>query len=155
MNNTVPGPNNVFACDSSYLVLDEVNNFFFHNQSSINYNVMHINCRSIPSNYVSLLSTLSPLKKSISAICVSETWLKAHNENLFQLPGYNFVSNSRPLKIGGGVGIYLDKAFRFNILHDVTIMSDTIECIFVELSLEKAKKSYNWLYLSPTQLKYF
>lgn len=137
--NAVDGASHVSACDSSYLVLEDVNKFLFYGQDSITYNILHINCRSLPANFSSMLCTVTTLAKPLTAICVTETWLKAHNENFFPIPGYNFVSNSRPVKVGGGVGIYLDESCRYNVLQDVTIMSDIIECIFVELYIENAK----------------
>ena len=38
---------------------------------------------------------------------MSETWLTVPISELVNITGYNFVSNDRKSKIGGGVGIYL------------------------------------------------
>ena len=50
-----------------------------------------------------------------SVIGVSETWLTHCTAELANITGYNFVSNHRKLKTGGGVGIYLQQNVKFQI----------------------------------------
>ena len=49
-----------------------------------------------------------------SVIGVSETWLTHCTAELANITGYNFVSNHRKLKTGGGVGIYLQQNVKFS-----------------------------------------
>ena len=48
-----------------------------------------------------------------SAVVVSETWLDKSNSDLFNIPGYHFISNSRENKLGGGVGLYIQSDLNF------------------------------------------
>ena len=50
-----------------------------------------------------------------SVIGVSETWLTHCTAELANITGYNFVSNHRKSKTGGGVGIYLQQNANFQI----------------------------------------
>ena len=57
------------------------------------------------------------------------------NQGLFDIQGYNFVSQSRITGRGGGVGLYVNKDYSFNLRTDLCINQPFIECIFVELQL--------------------
>ena len=50
-----------------------------------------------------------------SVIGMSETWLTHCTAELANITGYNFVSNHRKSKTGGGVGIYLQQNANFQI----------------------------------------
>lgn len=52
-----------------------------------------------------------------SVVSVSETWLHKSNSDLFNIPGYHFIPNSREHKLGGGVGLYIqsDTGLSFSI----------------------------------------
>lgn len=52
------------------------------------------------------------------------------------MPGYSFACCSRPSRVGGGVGIYINDCIQFKVLHDLTYITDIIESIFVELIIE-------------------
>ena len=40
---------------------------------------------------------------SFSCIGISDTWLHEHNQDLYNINGYSFISNVRQHKLGGGV----------------------------------------------------
>jgi len=96
---------------------------------------MHINCRSITKHFDEIRSLINYISKPLTVLAISETWLKPFNEDIFQIPGYSFVSCLRPTTTtGGGVGLYINDCEKFRILPDLTINSDAIECIFVEIT---------------------
>ena len=66
--------------------------------------MMHINCRSLKRNFNNLQTLLNVLRDKLTVIAVTETWLSASLTDTIHLPGYNFVSNARTDKMGGGVG---------------------------------------------------
>ena len=57
---------------------------------------------------------LGSLKKPFSVIGISETWLTDCTAELINITGYNFVSNHRKFKTGGGVDIYLQNDLLMN-----------------------------------------
>ena len=83
---------------------------------------------------------LKNLKGAFSVFGVSETWLTDSTSELVNITGYNFVSNHRKSKIGGGVGIYLQNDIQYKILKEC-IFSDpqAIESNFVEITVPQGK----------------
>ena len=84
---------------------DQVGSF---NERSM-FSILQLNARSLLKNIDQLNFILKNLKRALSVLGVSETWLtdSRHRSGLVNITGYNFVSNHRKSKIGGGVGIYL------------------------------------------------
>ncbi len=67
---------------------------------------------------------------------MSETWLSDDTHDLVNLPGYNFISNQRLNKTGGGVGLYLSDHFQYKLIHDCIISDpEIIESLFVEIPI--------------------
>lgn len=76
----------------------EFNKIPFHSDA---FSAFHINIRSLPKHFDDLSEYLR-----LSAVTVSETWLRKSNSGLFNIPDNHFISNSREHKLGGGVGLY-------------------------------------------------
>ena len=119
----------------------------FNNHTGLN--IMHLNCRSIKKNFDSLKTLLSSFSRKLTAIAISETWLSPATEDIYQLNGYSFVSNSKDNRCGGGVGIYLDNNLTFKIRNDLSIMDNIIECIFVEIVQAKSNYLIGCVYRPP------
>ena len=66
-------------------------------------------------NFNQLNSFLRNINIPFSVIGVPETWLTHCTADLANITGYNFVSNHRKSKTGGGVGIYLQQNANFQI----------------------------------------
>ena len=132
-----PADNTIFQLDSRYIDESKLNEFFrFQCTSAIN--IIHINCRSFNKNYCGIVNLLRILSKPLTAIAITETWLTVSNQDAFFLPGYNFVSQPRKDKTGGGVGIYINCDFVYKLRSDLCRLCTFIECIFIELP-QKAK----------------
>ena len=101
----------ISQCNSVYLTTEEINPFLSCQSNHSNY--MHINCRSLPKNYECIINLMSCINTSFSVIAVSETWLKPHNEYIYDIPGYTFVSCTRNDKVGGGVELFVDSRQNF------------------------------------------
>ena len=94
---------------------------------------MHINCRSISKNFDDILNLLHPVTTLPTVLAVTETWLTEDTQNLFQIPGYNFITQSRLTK-GGGVGLFICHNLTYMVRNDLCHNLPHIECLFIELS---------------------
>ena len=50
---------------------------------------------------------------------ISETWLDNSNDDIFNIPGYKFISNNRQHKRGGGVGLFIKDDLNFKLRSDL------------------------------------
>ena len=83
---------------------------------------------------------LGSLKKPFSVIGISETWLTDCTAELVNITGYNFVSNHRKSKTGGGVGIYLQNDLQYKLLNECKLSDpETIESLFVKITFPHGK----------------
>ena len=96
---------------------------------------------------------LGSLKKPFSVIRISETWLTDCTAELVNITGYNFVSNLRKSKTGGGVGIYLQNDLQYKLLNECKLSDpETIESLFVEITVPHGKKIIlGFVYRLPNQ----
>ena len=57
-----------------------------------------------------------------------------HKWQLFNIPGYHFISNSREHKLGGGVGLYIQSDMNFKPRIDLQSSDNSLyESVFVEI----------------------
>ena len=96
-------------------------------------NILHINCRSIKKNFDAIKDFVNLISGKLTALALTETWLSKYTEDVFTLPGYQFISNSRSDKGGGGVGLFICDSLNFVIRSDLCRMTAFIESIFIEL----------------------
>lgn len=117
---------------TKYIVESDLHDFFcFDNKIAIN--MLHINARSMKSNFQGIESLLSNVAGTLTAIAITETWLTSDTEDVYFIPGYNFIPFSRST-VGGGVGIFLQNSLNYFIRKDACRMLHYLECIFVEIS---------------------
>ena len=99
-----------YSVNCTYITEEGLNNFFkVEDYSAIN--MTHINARSLKKNFDKILSLISNISGTLTAIAISETWLTESLQDVFFIPGYDFISKQRTEKIGGGVGIYVTHLF--------------------------------------------
>ena len=67
---------------------------------------IHLNARSLNSNFRQIEFYLKSLDYTFDVIAVSETWM-SHNSNNFNIPGYDAYHIVREHKKGGGVACYV------------------------------------------------
>ena len=72
---------------------------------------------------------------------------------LVNITGYNFVSNHRKSKTGGGVGIYLQNDLQYKLLNECKVSDpETIESLFVYITVPHGKNIIvGSLYRPPNQ----
>ena len=79
-------------------------------------------------------------------VAVSETWLNRSNADLFNIPGYFFISNFREHKSDGGVGLYIKTGLKYKLTTDLLSSDNSLyESIFVEIVQPNGKIGYYWL----------
>ena len=55
------------------------------------------------------------------------------------MDGYCCVSRYRNKKKGGGVSLYINETLGFDVLENLSVINDFIECVFIEIN----SSSYN------------
>jgi len=96
--------------------------------------ILHINCRSLNSYFDSLSRLLGTAYGVLTAVAITETWLNDNSDvSAYQIHGYNFIYKRRTGKLGGGVGLYINKELTFVCRDDLTCIEEFIECMFAEV----------------------
>ena len=101
------------------------------NQRSLS--LLHANIRSVRQNFQSLETYMQSLSFNFDVIGLSETWLSDDDVNSFNPISYNVESACRSQKLGGGVSLLLNKSLRYSRRNDLSVMTSSIECLFVEI----------------------
>ena len=66
--------------------------------------------------------------------------MKESNVNDLGFEGYNFVSNHRTNKIGGGVGLFMDQNFSYKIVPEFNVSDpNIIKSLFAEIFIPRHK----------------
>lgn len=98
--------------------------------------ILHFNVRGLTSKVEDVKELLCNLsEKGFKPLCIllCETFLNVHNAKLCNIEGFKLVRNDRNAH-GGGVAIYVDDEFNFNLCDNLTYNdSNEFECIFIEL----------------------
>ena len=100
---------------------------------------MHLNVRSIPKNIDTLNNYLLSLDIQFSIIVPTKTWLKEETSELYELPEYNSFNLTRPSRKGEGVSLYIHKNYEYVEKPNMSIMTELIECLFVEVMSQTRK----------------
>ena len=99
--------------------------------------MMHMNIRSMKANIDSFAAYLDTLEFRFKLIALTETWLDNNNHDLYNIPGYNMISNFRRESAGGGVSILIHESLCYKERTDLLLMNDAIECAFTEVYIGK------------------
>ena len=79
--------------------------------------IVHINCRSIRSNFGAFKAYLSSLEREMH-----ESWLDVKDESTdFEIENYNMLRIDRKTKRGGGVMLYISKIFSFKLVENTSL----------------------------------
>ena len=92
---------------------------------------------------VVVLAIIAYLNKSyfmFSAICIQESWLKqGQDSSLFQIPGYNLMSQPKVCSEHGGLITLLKKEYTHNV-RGVYKSSDIWEGLFIDVFHENTNR---------------
>src|SRR4051812_13285141 len=76
-----------------------------------------------------------------SIISLSESWIKqSDNLSVFAIHGYDFISNPRKKKSGGGVGFYVSNNLSYIVHNDSAnnVLDDVCDHCIIELINDKS-----------------
>ena len=146
------GNNDMNDCDEN--ILENVNSLYYNiddlcaRRSDLlkyNMNVIHLNISSLPAHFDQLKLVLSQFDAQniqFDCILLCETSLNDNNCDMFDIPSYHkLVSRHRRHTTRGGVAIYVNNRYTFNIRDDLAMYDEHIfESIVVEVS--KAGKTF-------------
>jgi hypothetical protein len=125
------------------------NHFSILADFSANFNIAHINVRSLAqrSHMVELIDILG--SGHIHCLLVSESWLKAHHsDDTFNISSkYNIFRADREYGRGGGVVAYLDKRLRVTRLQSSS--AGPIDYILLEVTIIRTKILIGVIYRPP------
>ncbi len=100
---------------------------------------LHLNIHSLPDKIDKLKILLARLKDcniSLDVILLCETFINERNTNLFEIPGYNFISKHRKNLKGGGVAIYIRETIKYKNRDDISIFQEgEFESVFIEAEI--------------------
>jgi len=126
--------NNISISDTTYIDIENINISPVHSKPK--YSCLHLNIQSLPAKFDSLkelLITLQENKIHIDFIMLCETFLTDNNMHLFNIPGYNLVTQNRANLSRGGVALYINANYNYKIRPDISInVEGQFESIFVE-----------------------
>ena len=106
----------------------------------ISFSLFHLNACSLVKSQDVLAHLLANINHKFSVLAITETWVKESNVNDLSFEGYNFVSNHRANRIGGGVGLFIDQNFSYKILPKFNVSDgNIIESLFVEIFIPQHK----------------
>ena len=129
--------------DSSYVLEVNVKRDIYNIKKYDNLSLIHVNIRSMNSNFEKLHDLLLNCSNSFNIICVTETWStnKDFKNNLnFHLPNFDFVHQQRETeKKGGGILIYLNNNIKFKLMEDLSISNGENQCVTVEIEYKNSK----------------
>ena len=97
------------------------------------FRLLHHNVRSLVKNGEMFKDFLHNANISLSAILVTETWLR-DGVPLTEIPNFSFAGNNRKGKAGGGVGIYVNDAIDSQKRSDLMTSNPAMENITIEVN---------------------
>ena len=130
---------NISLFQTNYFTPNEFTKNF--DMSCDSFSVLHLNVRSLNKNFKHFKDFFASLKLKFSVLCFSETWAEEDisKNSLFQLEGYNLIHQNRKDRKGGGLAIFVDKIFTFKLRDDLSINSNSIESLTIEIFNKKTK----------------
>ena len=136
--NTIDG----FATNCNYHFQDSFVKECKHlNIKENSLSLLHQNIRSLPRNFTNFESYLSTLNLDFSIIGLTETWVNDNTYSLYDLEGYSSSFKYRTNRSGGGVSLFIKNGINFNVREDLSVVSQHMECIFIEIEKSVFKTS--------------
>ena len=123
--------------DTLYALEKNVKRYLYDIKKYGNLSLIHVNIKSMNSNFEKLHDRLLNCSNSLNIICVTETWSTDKdfkNNSNFHLPTFGFIHQQRETgKKVGGILIYLKNYIKFKIIEDLSVTDGNNECITLEI----------------------
>ena len=113
---------------------------FKENVTKVNgVSLIHFNARGLNKNLNEIKSYLSQLNYYFDVIAISETGVKEHCIDNYDLDGYNVQHVCRKNTKSGGVSIYVRDCFDYKLIKNMSIdIEDVMECVTIEINFQKS-----------------
>ena len=139
--------------NEQYLESCEIKKFFFSITFKNTFAALALNIRSIvnPLNFIKLEALILNMQCKPDVISICETWIRpTHSGPYNNVDGYEFVSNSRKVCLGGGVAFYVRKSLQFNVINELFVMDEKIfESLFINEQVGNETIVCGAIYRSP------
>ena len=116
--------------------------------SNENFNVIHINIRTVNSNLDEFLGYLNRINKDFHVIVLTETFLKCESDWI-DIPGFNAFHSIRTIKDGGGCTILVDSSLESNTIPNFCIVDEVFESVAVEIKMNMSSHTVLGVYRPP------
>ena len=116
-----------------YLYPDALSTIARNWTQAANLSFLHVNARSLNRSFDHLNTLLNDINHHFTIIGITETWLREHNVDLFEIEGYSHEHVIRTNKTGGGSSIYISDKINYKIRQDLGHMDNDIEMLWLEL----------------------
>ena len=109
------------------------------------------NIDGFSSNFDSFHAELAQIKIKLSIIAFAETNIDETHKNLFKIPGYEaiFQSKIKGKNKGSGLGIYLDDNLTYNKINKCCRLTEDIESLFIRISNTSNPLTFGIIYRPP------
>ena len=124
----------------------------YHDDNSLNniskdkadsFSILSLNCQCLTAKFDQISIKVQQLQSKgfeFDAIWLQETWLSDDSDtSLFQIQGYNLISQGKICSEHGGLAICISNIFNFKII-DMNIHSQIWDGLFIEISKFNANK---------------
>lgn len=114
-----------------------------------NISIAHINVRSLLAGFGEFVQIVQ--EHNFTVIAVTETWLTRNiADNVISIPNYVFYRLDRGVGKGGGLGIYVSKNIKSEIINSVnTVPDNNLENIWIKLHLKNKILAVGNIYRPP------
>ena len=147
--------NQIDAVDSQIVYENTINNCSYYDVNSYKnllgtdkLSLLCHNINSLPKNFDNFFSNFcdNTCKPKLLAFC--ETKLHPNIENLYSIPGYSSLFNSRNTH-SGGLALFIESSIKFVVVNEFNFMYDFIETLCVEITVENETYFLCLLYRRP------
>lgn len=98
----------------------------FSDPSGKSYLVLHLNIRSLRSNFNIFISLISKYLDNIAIIVLSETWIYSNETSYYSIDDFDTYFCCRDINRSGGIAVYCKKIFKFVQLDVEFISSESV-----------------------------
>ena len=114
--------------------------------------IFHQNIRGLFGKF-ECLEELLDRHSSIDILALTETHIidgqYDDNDNLFKIPGYQFIKRNRKDGKGGGVSMFIKDGVEWKRRHDME--HENLECIWIEVHIKDSKSILVAMYYRPPE----
>ena len=125
------------ASETNYIFQEDIKQTLSETTQYDNLSLLHLNIRSLNTNFDDFNNLLEESNFSFNIICLSETWSTDKNfqeSSNFHFPNYDAIHLERKTKKkGGGVLIYIKTNLMYRVRNDLSVSDCDREILTIEV----------------------